>query len=143
MKYLYRNKEHKRLTYRLVAGFVAFSVCLSMLFPSHVISAEIFSQAGMDLPAPGTQLRLTESFTPNLIKGVMVHPEDPFRFNFIMDTGASRIEGERLKVEATRLIKYFFAALTVPEDEGHLWRGLFALRYGKRSEDEGQARRCT
>ncbi|MCA9409095.1 MAG: hypothetical protein KC733_10425 [Candidatus Omnitrophica bacterium] len=74
------------------------------------------------LPTPGTMLAPTASFVPAVIKAVKVFPENPFKFDFIIDAGQSGLEGEDLKQESTKLIKYFFAALTVPENE--LWVNL-------------------
>ena len=55
-------------------------------------------------------------------RGITVHPENPLMFDFIVDGGESNLEGEELKTEADKLIKYFLASLTVPEEE--LWVNL-------------------
>src|SRR5258708_7620259 len=80
------------------------------------------------LPAPGVRVALSPGFNPAVLKGIKVHPENPFRFDFILDKGDSEDDSlplagrareggqqEQLKSEAQRLIKYFFASLTVPE----------------------------
>ena len=54
---------------------------------------------------------------PALVKALVVHPENPLEFDFIIDTGDTNLAGEALKAESTKLIKYFLASLTVPEDE--------------------------
>jgi len=74
------------------------------------------------LPKPGTLLRLSPEFTPPMLKGIKVHPEAPFRFDFILDKGDSALDGEGLKDESNKLIKYFLASLTVPEKD--LWVNL-------------------
>jgi len=79
------------------------------------------------LPAPGVRVSLSPEFNPPILKGVKVHPDNPFRFDFILDKGDSPSlvkEGDRgsLKQEATRLIKYFLASLTIPEKD--LWVNL-------------------
>ena len=79
------------------------------------------------LPAPGVMVHLSPPLEPPILKGIKVHPDNPFRFDFILDTGDSPSlvkEGDRgsLKQEATKLIKYFLASLTIPEKD--LWVNL-------------------
>ncbi|MBZ0166420.1 MAG: GNAT family N-acetyltransferase, partial [Candidatus Omnitrophica bacterium] len=52
----------------------------------------------------------------------MINPAEPFQLDFIVDTGQSGRNGEALEEEKIRLIKYFMASLTVPEDD--LWVNL-------------------
>lgn len=52
----------------------------------------------------------------------MINPDEPFRFDFLVDTGNTNIEGQALEEESVRLIKYFLASLTVPEQD--LWVNL-------------------
>ncbi len=74
------------------------------------------------LPSVGTMIRPTLAFDPAMIKGVTVFPDNPLRFDFIVDTGDTDLEGEPLKAESNKLIKYFLTALTVPEED--LWVNL-------------------
>ncbi len=90
-----------------------------------------FSQLQADqivLPVPGTMVRLSPAYEPPLLKGIKVHPENPFRFEFVLDRGdqKSTVGADRdppfLKEESKKLIKYFLAALTTPEKD--LWVNL-------------------
>jgi signal transduction histidine kinase/ribosomal protein L21E len=81
------------------------------------------------LPAPGIMVSLSPAFDPPILKGIKVHPDNPFRFDFILDKGDSVIPAkagiqnqEQLKLESTKLIKYFLASLTIPEKD--LWVNL-------------------
>ncbi len=83
------------------------------------------------LPAPGTRVGLSSAFNPPVLKGIKVHPDNPFRLDFILDSGdetsfeakgESALAKEALKKESTRLIKYFLASLTIPEKD--LWVNL-------------------
>ncbi len=74
------------------------------------------------LPQPGTMVTPSVSFVPAVLKGMKVYPADQLRFDFLIDTGNSALQGVPLQQESTRLIRYFLAALTVPEDE--LWVNL-------------------
>jgi len=57
-----------------------------------------------------------------MLKGIKAHPDNPFRFDFILDKGDSGIADDQLKDESTKLIKYFLASITVPEKD--LWVNL-------------------
>src|SRR6202142_1334052 len=63
------------------------------------------------LPAPGAIVHLSPPFNPPILKGIEVHPDNPFRFDFILDKGDYSSD---LKQESTKLIKYFLASLTIP-----------------------------
>ncbi|OGW96966.1 MAG: hypothetical protein A2Z81_06195 [Omnitrophica WOR_2 bacterium GWA2_45_18] len=81
-----------------------------------------FTQTGLNLPVPGTMVTPTEGFHPLLIRGVSVSEDNPLRFEFILDAGDTALADEALKEESRRLVKYFLAALTIPEEE--LWVNL-------------------
>jgi hypothetical protein len=93
------------------------------------------------LPRPGVMVHLSPSFNPPVLKGIKVHPDNPFRFDFILDKGdmpsslpsnevlnvkATQVnkqdDDQELRTEATKLIKYFLASLTIPEKD--LWVNL-------------------
>jgi len=68
-----------------------------------------------DLPVPGAMVHLSVGYTPLLLRGLKVHPDNPLLFDFIVDTGND--SPASLKSQSIRLIKYFLASLTVPESE--------------------------
>jgi len=74
------------------------------------------------LPVPGVMVHLSPPINPPVLKGIKVHPDNPFRFDFILDKGDSESNSDQLKDESTRLIKYFLASLTIPEKD--LWVNL-------------------
>src|SRR5947207_7148637 len=75
------------------------------------------------LPAPGVRVQLSPQFNPPILKGIKVHPNNPFRFDFILDKGDVETQNfASLQNESTKLIKYFLASLTVPEKD--LWVNL-------------------
>ena len=73
------------------------------------------------LPKPGVMVHLSPPFDPPIFRGIRVHPDNPFRFEFILDKG-DKYNPLELKEESTRLIKYFLASLTIPEKD--LWVNL-------------------
>ncbi len=74
------------------------------------------------LPAPGVMVHLSPPLNPPILKGIKVHPDNPFRFDFILDKGDSELSNDQLKDESSKLIKYFLASLTIPEKD--LWVNL-------------------
>ncbi len=78
---------------------------------------------GFSLPAPGVLVRLSPPFDPPILTGIKVYPDNPFRFDFILDEGdGSKPSQIGLRDESTKLIKYFLASLTIPEKD--LWVNL-------------------
>ncbi len=74
------------------------------------------------LPAPGVMVHLSTEFNPPILKGIKIHSENPFKFDFILDKGDSQLSNAGLKDESRKLIKYFLASLTIPEKD--LWVNL-------------------
>lgn len=72
------------------------------------------------VPAPVVAPAVPVSASP-VLKGLRVYPNDPFRFDFIIDKGPLN-EGSDLRRESVRLIEYFLASLTLPESD--LWVNL-------------------
>jgi hypothetical protein len=75
---------------------------------------------------------LTPSFAPSLIRGIKVFKNNPFKFEIVMSQGDdtqnpaandnSLVRKLMLKQEANKLVRYFLAALTVPEKD--MWVNL-------------------
>ncbi len=80
------------------------------------------AQTLANLPAPGTMIMPTPQFIPAVVKGIKIFPNNPLRFDFIIDTGNTDFGQDMFEQESAKLIKYFLASLTVPEDE--LWVNL-------------------
>ncbi|MDE2231173.1 MAG: hypothetical protein KGJ95_03800 [Candidatus Omnitrophica bacterium] len=103
---------------KILSLTVIFCFFLTTLTPYPKAHADIMAA----LPAPGTMVNLSPAYQPVLIKGLTVHKDNPFLFDFMVDTGNSGMTGARLKKESDRLVKYFFACLTIPEKD--LWVNL-------------------
>ena len=80
------------------------------------------AQSVLDLPPAGAMITPSPEYHPILLKGLKVYPDKPFQFDFIVESGDSKQDIEAIKNESTKLIKYFLAALTVPQDD--LWVNL-------------------
>ncbi len=102
---------------RIFAVLICF--CVNLGLPP-ISFAE--SKTFLNLPVPGTMLATSSAFTPVLIKGVQVDVQNPLQFNFIVEPGDSNATTEQLKAETLKMVKYFLAAVTVPEKE--MWVNL-------------------
>jgi len=103
---------------RLLSTWIIISFLSTSIVPLQRANAD----ESLGLPNPGTIVNLTSAYEPALLKGLTVHKDNPFLFDFIMDTGHSQLKGDALKKEGDRLVKYFFACLTIPEKD--LWVNL-------------------
>ncbi len=99
--------------------FVACTVLVTFTF---MLPVPVAIGQGLVLPMPGVRVALSSGFTPPLIKGITIHPENPLQFDFLMAQGDEAITDQNKTLEYERLIKYFLAALTIPEKD--LWVNL-------------------
>ncbi len=116
------NQKQKSLWHRLTSSCIALTFILSSVIPPSTAAAQPSPQTILNLPIPGTMINITSGYSPALIRGVITHPENPLDFDFIVSRGNSNLQGEALSEEARKMIKYFLASLTTPEDE--MWVNL-------------------
>ena len=72
-----------------------------------------------DLPRPGTLLAQSRAASYPSFTGIRFDPDNPLKLTFLADRAGKNVVD---KNEASRLIYYFLAGLTLPEDE--LWVNL-------------------
>lgn len=114
----YIEKRRSRIAYKALSAFIAFTfIFTTILPPSYAQSIGM-----LNLPVPGTMIPSSPAFAPVLLKGMTVHPENPLRFDFIIDSGNTDFSHDEIKTESERLVKYFLASLTVPKED--LWVNL-------------------
>ncbi len=101
-----------------------FSSCLSLILAvTFVVPPQpSYAQSVLNLPLPGMMITRTSAFIPPMLTGMKIAVNNPFHFDFILDSGDVDLNPDRLKEEANKLIKYFLASLTIPEDD--LWVNL-------------------
>ncbi|MBF0571305.1 MAG: HEAT repeat domain-containing protein [Candidatus Omnitrophica bacterium] len=101
--------------------FIASFVCLTFIFSNFQYAhAQDFSIN--QLPVPGTMVGVSAPFAPLTLKGLIVNPQKPLEFQFIIDTGRGPQATAAVKDQANQLVKYFLVGLTIPE--GDLWVNL-------------------
>ena len=99
----------------------ALAVCITFIFSNlQYTHAQDFSIN--QLPVPGTMLGISSPFAPLALKGLVVNPQRPLEFQFIVDTGRGPQDAGSVKEQSNLLVKYFLAGLTIPE--GDLWVNL-------------------
>ncbi|MFP4473545.1 MAG: hypothetical protein ACLFPX_06755 [Candidatus Omnitrophota bacterium] len=103
---------------KALSAVICICFLSSVVLPPQTAGAQVLPT----LPMPGAMLNPTPGYLPALIKGITVHPENPLEFDFIIDPGQDGLRGEALRTEADRMIRYFLASLTVPEDQ--MWVNL-------------------
>src|SRR5476651_1029044 len=69
------------------------------------------------LPTPGTMVHLSPEFTPAYLKGIVIHPENALKFDFIIYKGDKVLTDAQKRLEYTKLTKYFLASLAIPDDD--------------------------
>ncbi|MEW5895225.1 MAG: hypothetical protein AB1650_05670 [Candidatus Omnitrophota bacterium] len=112
-----RNKYYSPF-YRLFNFLLVLFFSSLNILPGEFVQAQSF----LNLPQPGTMVVQTNAFVPVLIKGIEIPAGNPFSFNFIIDTGDMKVDDQALKRESMRLVKYFLASLTTPEEQ--MWVNL-------------------
>ncbi len=82
LDYLYK----KMVSLALVTAFVGSFVYL----PPSQAHADVL----LGLPAPGTMVSLSPGYATALIKGLTLRKDNPFLFDFVVDTGDSGLSAE-------------------------------------------------
>ncbi len=102
---------------KIISVFVLFAFLANGLIPQSW--AQLASPVGgeVNLPKPGVMVHLSPEFTPALLKGIVIHPENAFKFDFIVYKGDKGFTEVQKKEEYTKLIKYFLASLAVPDED--------------------------
>jgi len=112
------SRHRKTFIFRAIAPIII----AAFLGNTIILPTKARAQSVLNLPVPGAMLSTTTSFSPPMIRGITIYPKNPFRFDFIIDSGDDNLKGDALKQESNKLIKYFLASLTVPEEE--MWVNL-------------------
>jgi len=112
-------KNNKPVLWLVIVAFL-----VNTLFAQQPVQADV-----PFLPVPGRMVELTPAFTPPLIHGLKIFRNNPFKFEFVMSQGDDAGKGDDysarqvfLKEEADKLVKYFLASLTIPDQD--MWVNL-------------------
>ncbi len=117
----YKSLRGNYLSKTLSCSIIFIFLSTSVISPT-IGLAQSIPQTTLNLPVPGAMLSISPGFTPPLIKGLTIHPENALEFDFIVYHGDDSLQGKSLEKESLKLIKYFMASLTTPEEE--MWVNL-------------------
>jgi hypothetical protein len=103
--------------------YVRSIICLTLILAFVVSSLYVpqLAQAGemtiLRLPSPGIMVHLSPEFTPAHLQGLTIHPENALQFDFLIHQGDGQLDEGQKKEEYTKLVKYFLASLTIPDED--------------------------
>ncbi len=112
------NTKNKYAVRRSIASGILLAFVAPMVLAP--VSPALAQSAA--LPLPGEMISESRAYAPAILRGLQYFPDDPLKFNFIIDTGDEILSEASLKVESEQLIKYFLASLTVPDQ--NMWVNL-------------------
>ncbi len=96
------------------------SITILVTFLSTSIQRPAYSQVAAGsmpwMPSPGVRVALSPEFTPAHLKGLVIHPENPLKFDFIIYKGDESLSDQDKQIAYKNLIKYFMASLAVPDE---------------------------
>ncbi len=75
---------------RLLCIWISISFTATLITPP----ARAYAQSVLNLPEPGTMVSLSAAYTPVLIKGLKINPNNPLNLDFIVATGNSQLNDQ-------------------------------------------------
>ena len=69
------------------------------------------------MPIPGTRVNLSPAFIPAHLQGITIHPDNALQFDFLIHKGDGQLDNQQKKEEYNKLVKYFLASLTIPDQD--------------------------
>jgi len=107
-----------------------FSLVISTLFFFQSLYLPDTARAEiLPLPAANQMLALSAPLNPVMLQGLRYNPNKPFEFEFILQQGDKAIPLDQLRDRGMELVRYFMAALTMPEEE--LWVNLSPYEHSR------------
>lgn len=122
----------RQIFFRFWKRVISFVLILSLgISPEFIYAQSVFVSS---LPVPGLMVEVSDSFEPILVKGLVVYPDKPLNFDFIVDSGNDSTDHAVVKEQSLRMAQYFLAAITVPEEQ--LWVNLSPYEKDRVVENE-------
>jgi hypothetical protein len=97
----------------------AISIVILAAFISTSVKSPAYAEVDKMpfMSPPGVIVHLSPEYTPAYLKGIVIHPENAFKFDFIVYKGDTTLTEVQKKEEYTKLTKYFLASLAIPDDD--------------------------
>ena len=113
---------------RTMARKNTYFKAVSVFIAANMLCSNVFAQV-KSVPLVGNIAR-SEAYSLPFMRGVQFDPANPFKLDFILDKG----DVEKVSTaEKEKLVRYFLAALTIPEDK--LWVNLSPYEQDRVIED--------
>ena len=118
-KNIYKNIYRKIKVIIILVAFLG-----NFILPAEFVQAQMISadMGLLGLPAPGAMVSLSSAFVPTLLRGIRIYPDNPLKFDFMIDSGNTGLVGRNLEKETEKNVRYFLASLTMPEED--MWVNL-------------------
>ena len=94
-----------------LSGILIILFFINTLGPLSIVQAQV-----IHLPSPGVMVHLSPTFTPAHLQGLTIHPDNILKFDFLINRGDVLLNGQEKKAQYTKLVKYFLASLTIPDE---------------------------
>ena len=112
---------------------MCITVLIAVFFSTNCAQSVSFAQMSTLMPQAGTMIGLTAPYVPPQLVGVEFDEFNPFHMNFLISRGEKQLSLDKDNEEYMRFIKYFLAALTIPE--GNQWVNLSPYEGNRIIED--------
>jgi hypothetical protein len=103
------KKIRKIISFLLIAAFIGSSL--------YVPQSQAGEMVMLVMPKPGIMVNLSPVFVPAHLQGLTIHPDNALRFDFLIHKGDGQLDAVQKKQEYIKLVKYFLASLTIPDDD--------------------------
>jgi hypothetical protein len=118
--------SRKIINLTLIIAFVGSSL--------YVPKAQAGEMVMMRLSTPGAMVHLSPEFTPAHLQGLTIHPDNALQFDFLIHKGDGRLDNDQKQEEYTKLVKYFLASLTIPDEDQ--WVNLSPYEHNRIIKDD-------
>ncbi|MBF0478121.1 MAG: response regulator [Candidatus Omnitrophica bacterium] len=101
----------KTLLFKFICSFLIITFGWTSCFQSRAMA-----QVAMFMPPAGTMVKSSAVFNPALVRGIEIDTKNPLQMKFLIEAGDKPLTGSIQEDEYKKLVKYFLASLTVPEN---------------------------
>ena len=101
---------------RIVKKFIVISVVV-MFLSTNCAQSVSFAQMTTLMPQVGTMIGITAPYVPPQLVGFEFDEYNPFSMSFLVNRGEKQLSLDKNNEEYMRFVKYFLAALTVPDSD--------------------------
>jgi len=109
------KQMRKAISIFVLAAFTSTSVYVPA-YAQTILSSDPSVQA-MLTKQQGILIHLSPEFTPAHLQGLTIHPDNALQFDFLINRGDTPLDEAQKKEQYGKLVKYFLASLTIPDDD--------------------------